>query len=498
MARIHKKKIGITEFDIQVWFQSPLFDLIPLNIAIIDKKYNVVHANNNFKECFGEWKGRKCYNVYKGVNSPCKHCGSMKTFGDRKVRFHEQEGIDAQGDPAYYVVHTAPVIGPDSSVSYVLEMSKNITDIKHSQREYQILFERVPCYIAVLDRDMRIVRANEKLRETFGDCRGKHCYEVYKKQEDLCEDCPALMSFKDGKEHKSTHVGLSKDGEETHYAVTASPLTKGEKGSSHVLEILTDITQMKLLEKEKLDAERLAAVGQTVAGLAHSVKNILMGVEGGMYMVSSGIEKDDKERLMEGWETLERNIHKVSTLVKDFLSFSKGRKPAAKLVDPNSLVDEIISLYKDTAKNIGVELKREDPQIIEPAPLDPDGIHTCLTNLVSNAIDACQLGKNASPQVTINVFDNDNVINIEVSDNGCGLDYDIRDKVFTTFFTTKGGKGTGLGLLTTRKIVQEHGGKIAVESLPGNGSTFRIELPRERLPQPEESTSQKEISHEKE
>ena len=85
-------------------------------------------------------------------------------------------------------------------------------------------------------------------------------------------------------------------------------------------------------------------------------------------------------------------------------------------------------------------------------------------------------------QVTVAAREEKGALIFEVSDDGCGMDYDVKKRVFTTFFTTKGAEGTGLGLLTTRKIVQEHGGKILVESSPGEGSLFRIELPRDRLP----------------
>jgi len=465
--------------ELNAWFQSRLLDEIPLNIAIIDRDYLIVYANEKFRSQFGEWANRKCYQVYKGLDEPCQDCQGMRTFDDGIPRKFEE----VVGYREYYMVQTAPALDLNGNVAYIVAMSENITEIRNHQLECEIFFERVPCYIAVIDRGFNIMRANEKLTETFGDCTGKKCFELYKRRLSACEDCPAALSFLDGGEHTSTHVGISADGGETHYVVTTTPLIKGHTECKYVVEILTDITHIKALEKEKLDAERLAAVGQTVAGLAHSIKNILMGVEGGMYMVSSGIEKDDKARLSKGWDMLQRNISKVSSLVKDFLSFAKGRKPQAKLVNPNILIDEILELYAETANGIGVELKRMSPTRIPERPLDPDAIHTCLTNLVSNAIDACQLSTREKSTVLLGVYENDGTLVFEVADNGCGMDYDIQKKVFTTFFTTKGGKGTGLGLLTTYKIVQEHGGRINVESTPGEGSIFRILLPVSRLPE---------------
>jgi signal transduction histidine kinase len=118
--------------------------------------------------------------------------------------------------------------------------------------------------------------------------------------------------------------------------------------------------------------------------------------------------------------------------------------------------------------------------------MDSKGIHTCLSNLISNAIDACLMSDTETPEIDFSFFEKEGVICYEVKDNGCGMDYDIKKKIFTNFFTTKGsGQGTGLGLLTTRKIVQEHGGTISFTSSPGTGSVFRIELVRHRLPVPQ-------------
>jgi signal transduction histidine kinase len=144
-------------------------------------------------------------------------------------------------------------------------------------------------------------------------------------------------------------------------------------------------------------------------------------------------------------------------------------------------VTEIVDLYREVAKKSGIELRSELDSKVHKAPLDPDGIHTCLTNLVSNAIDACQMSEKKKKWVAIRTKRQNGTLIFEVADNGMGMDYEIKQKIFTTFFTTKGGEGTGLGLLTTRKIVQEHGGKIVVNTRRGEGARFRIELPRKRL-----------------
>ncbi len=459
-----------------------MFQQIPYNVAVIDQDYNVVEANNNFKEYFGSWKSKKCYAVYKKLNEPCKDCPTKEVFKKGNPVVADAIGIDQYGRKTHYIAHVLPIkLKKNGDVKYAMEMTRTVTETDRWQQEYQILFDRVPCYITVIGEDYRIVRANEAFRENFGDVLGQLCYKVYKRRNTKCQNCPAEKTFKDGKIHHSSQQGIGKKGQRIYYAVSTSALMRGSDSVAHVIEISNDVTAMKKLEEKVIDAERLGAVGQTVAGLAHSIKNILMGLEGGKYIVSLGLNKNDKAMINQGWEMLERNFDKTTTLVKDFLSFSKGRLPELKMVNPGDLVLEIIDLYRDIAAQSGIELKSEIEENIKTAPLDPAGIHTCLTNLVSNAIDACLISKQKGTEVLISVYEKGDKLILEVKDNGSGIDYEIKKKIFTTFFTTKGGGGTGLGLLTTRKIVQEHGGKILVISQKGKGAKFKMEFPRKRL-----------------
>jgi signal transduction histidine kinase len=351
---------------------------------------------------------------------------------------------------------------------------------------HEQLFQQVPMRIAVIDPDLNIVHTNPSFAATSGEWSGRKCYRVYKGRKGPCSDCPAKLTFADGEVRVAEEQGTDSVGADTAYVVHVAPIVADDGSIPYVVEMSTDITYLKRLEREKLEAERLAAVGQTVAGLAHSVKNMLMGLEGGMYYLSSGLKKNNQARIQQGWEMVERNLTKTTSLVKDFLSFAKGRPPATRRVDPNALAQEIVDLYRETAAQSGVRLSAELSPGLAPAPLDPDGIHTCLTNLVSNAIDACQMSDRPVTHVTVRVREQDRTLIYEVIDDGAGMDYDVKQKVFASFFTTKGGEGTGLGLLTTRKIVQQHGGTIEVESRPGLGSLFRVSLPRDRLPPPQE------------
>jgi len=476
---------------IEKWVREHLFDRAPIAIAVLDGEHRIRLANEAFTTLFGPWEGKTCHDLLKGNQGPCERCTLDWAMVDGKTRVCDDRLL-VGGHPAHFVVRVAPLGDGEAEEDLALWMASNVNEAISLRRENELLFEKTPCYVTVLDRDLRIVRANRRMREAFGKAWGHPCYAVYKRRDRPCRVCPALQAFQDGQDHSAAMVGVKADGSEAHYVVTASPLAweggEGQGRVTFVIEIATDVTEMKILEREKLEAERLAAVGQTVAGLAHGIKNILMGMEGGVYVMRSGLEKGDGRKVDRGMEMLSRNVERISSLAKNLLSFSKGVVPRVALEDPARPAREVADLYASLAQREGIRFETDFPAGLVPAPMDREGIHTCLANLVSNALDACKAGDSPEPRVRMRLFERHGALVYEVEDNGCGMDYEVKSKIFTTFFTTKGAGGTGLGLLTTRKIVQEHGGKVEVETSPGKGTTFRLVLPRNRLPRcPEEA-----------
>jgi signal transduction histidine kinase len=365
-------------------------------------------------------------------------------------------------------------------------------DLKHWIRTE--LWDQVPVSIAVINRNFEIVEANRSFVDTYGSWKGRPCYSVYKGRKDRCEDCAPSMTFADGRIRVREEEGVLGDGQPHHYLVRTVPLVRRNGDDNEIpftIELSTDITEVKLLEKEKLQAERLAAVGETVAGMAHGIKNVLMGLEGGVYVVRTGMKNADSERILRGWAIVEENIGRITAFVKEFLDFAKGHPAKVELVDPNCITTKVIELFSENANLAGIELRCELAADIPPTYLDEDGIHTCLVNLVSNALDACDVSDRSGGRVLVSTAERDGTLVFEVADDGTGMDAEIAKQVFTKFFSTKGSeKGTGLGLLTTKKVVQQHGGTVSFESTEGVGSVFRLEFPRDRLPPPDTGDSQ--------
>ncbi len=248
------------------------------------------------------------------------------------------------------------------------------------------------------------------------------------------------------------------------------------------IEVEDRVRKIRRLEQELIESERLAAIGQTVASLAHYMKNILFGLKGGVYLVNTASKGDetDSDSLETGWDMVERNLGRISDLVLDLLEYSRDREVEYEDCSPNEIGNEVCEDFAAKAREHGIEIVRDFDPSMRGVVLDPKIIRRCLSNLVANAIDACIFDSNQQKQWVVRVrtvLEDDGTVLFEVSDNGCGMDEEVKRKLFTTFFSTKEGRGTGLGLLITQKLVHEHGGTIRVESEPGAGSTFSIRLP---------------------
>lgn len=241
--------------------------------------------------------------------------------------------------------------------------------------------------------------------------------------------------------------------------------------------------ELQEAHEEILKNERLATIGETVAEMAHYTKNILNGLRGGMYKVNSAVDKDKPDLLKEGWDMVQRNIEKVSQLVLNLLTYSKDRPPKREKCSLNEIAAETMEMLQHQADENDIMLRRDLDPSMKEAYVDPKGVHDVFLNLLSNAIDSCVFCQDTSRTWEVVVKTGLETTDqgkeralIEVIDNGSGMSPETQSKIFTRFFSTKEGKGTGLGLLITQKIVHEHGGEITVKSEEGVGTTFTVIL----------------------
>jgi signal transduction histidine kinase len=225
-----------------------------------------------------------------------------------------------------------------------------------------------------------------------------------------------------------------------------------------------------------VQAERLAAIGQTIAALSHHIKNILQGLRSGGEILDMGLADKDEILLQKGWKIVQKNQGKISDLVMDMLSYSKEREPLIDEADLNAVVREVLEVVEGRAKEAGVRLESKlDP--LPPAQVDAQGIQHALLNIVSNAFDAVEDRQDPRVGVVTGLEADGAWVRIVVIDNGGGIPPEKLKDIFRPFVSSKGSKGTGLGLPVSRKILREHGGDLLVESRSGKGSRFVLRLP---------------------
>jgi signal transduction histidine kinase/pSer/pThr/pTyr-binding forkhead associated (FHA) protein len=226
-----------------------------------------------------------------------------------------------------------------------------------------------------------------------------------------------------------------------------------------------------------VQSERLAAIGQTIAALSHHIKNILQGLRSGSDILKMGLTEKNDELVQKGWRIVEKNQGKIFDLVMDMLSYSKDREPAFEQTDLNRVVRDVVELIEGRATENSVKIDmRLDPNLPR-TPADPEGIHRALLNIAGNALDAVEGRKNSQIAFLTALEDGGEWVRIAVVDNGAGIGAEKQAELFKPFVSTKGARGTGLGLAVSRKILREHGGDVLLQSQPGKGSKFILRLP---------------------
>jgi two-component system NtrC family sensor kinase len=224
--------------------------------------------------------------------------------------------------------------------------------------------------------------------------------------------------------------------------------------------------------EKAMHAEKLVAIGQAVASVSHYIKNILTGMKGGSYLVDNAVKTQDFSMLEKGWSLVKKSQDKISDLVLDMLNFSKHSPLALKLQDVTPLIEEVLLTIETNDRQKKIHIEKNLGKI--PSFLfDAVGMHRCLLNIFYNAIDAME----EEGRLTVTTSQEQDKIVIRIQDSGCGIPENMKEKIFEIFVTTKGSKGTGIGLAVTRKIIQEHQGTIEVESEVGHGSCFILKFP---------------------
>lgn len=265
-------------------------------------------------------------------------------------------------------------------------------------------------------------------------------------------------------------------------AIQVDATGSGEPFAADDLELLVTIAgqvavaaENSRLHAEAVAQERLAAIGQAVAGLAHCIKNTLNGLQGGAYIVELGMRDQDSEKTSKGWQMVKRNAGFMSDLVTDMLAYCRRGPPQLELADVRELLNETLLMVQESAAQKGIEASLTVEGELQPVAIDRTGIKRTVLNLLTNAVEACSEGCHVV--LSAGIAEDGAALRIKVADDGPGMPADVKQGLFQPFFTTKGSRGTGLGLPLVKKIVEEHHGRVEVSSEPGVGTSFCICIP---------------------
>lgn len=465
------------------------FDTMPCYLTVQDRDFRLIAANNRFQEDFGTFEGRFCYQVYKRRSERCETCLVERSFRDGRRHGSEEVVNTLDGREISLIYYTTPIWNDAGEITSVMKMSTDISEIKllqrqlrESQNRYRQIFEEVPCYISIQDQDLNIVEANRRFKEDFGNLLGCKCFEVYKHRKEECFPCSVQATFSDGEVHQSEEVVTTNKGNQVNTLVYTTPIRSEDGRIRSVMEMSTDITQIRKLQSQ------LTSLGLLIGSISHGIKGLLNSLDGGVYLVNSGMKKQDNDRINRGWEMVQRNMARIRSMVLDILYYAKDREPDWEPISALKAIEEVYGIIEAKTREKGVELVKDFDQSAGEFEGDAKAIRSMLVNLLENSLDACRVDRKESPHsIRVGLKGHPDHVEFEVEDNGTGMEQETREKAFSLFFSSKGVEGTGLGLFISNKIALAHGGKIDLESEIDKGTRFVVSIPRKR---PEEQSEE--------
>jgi signal transduction histidine kinase/CheY-like chemotaxis protein len=456
------------------------FNEMPCFVAIHNRELKIVATNQLYKERLGDRVGAGSWEIYQGEDNHRTTCPVAKTLDSGHSRRSEATVRFIDGSRSSVMVHTAPIHNSRGEIELVLEIAADLSEMERVQEElrttqqkYQQLFNEVPCYITVQTPTFEIAASNRRFKEDFGEAAGAHCYQVYKQRNTPCQDCPVAKTFEDGQSHQSEMRVTAKTGEKYNVLINTAPILNTAGRIEQVMEMSTNITEIRQLE------DRLSSLGLMVSSISHGIKGILTGLDGGLYLLSSGLSKHEPGKTAEGLEIVGQMVDRIRDMVLNILYYAKDRALDWKRINANQFAADLIAMVQSRFQNQSIEFEQRIGTSLGEFEVDATVAITALTNIIENAIEACvEDPSGRSHRIIFGVDQDDKNIIFDIRDNGVGMDDEIRENIFNLFYSSKGKKGTGLGLFITRNIIQQHGGTIEVDSSFGQGTHFRVIMPK--------------------
>jgi PAS domain S-box-containing protein len=358
--------------------------------------------------------------------------------------------------------------GFSNHIATAIESARLYEQVALAEQELENIFESISDMVYFINKDYVLKSINKAVSKRLGkpaeEIIGKKCYEVIHGMNGPLAECPHHKTIETGKafveEVEDHHLGGT-------FIFSSSPIFDTTGEFIGTVNVVSDITELKNLRERLIKAERMAALGEVAAKVAHEIRNPLVSLGG----FAKRLEKKLDGNLKEYADIIAKEVERLEGILNEILSFVKETRVIKEITDSARIIEEVISLTKSDLEDRNIVFVREIDERIEMY-IDPNRMKEALLNILKNAVQA--VGNNGT--IFIKTYIKDNTAVVEIKDTGAGIAEEDLPFIFDPFFTTKK-TGTGLGLAITHRIVEEHTGSIEVESKPGAGSTFRVFIP---------------------
>ncbi len=456
------------------------FNELPYFVSIHSPRGEVLAANPTYLKYLGNRVGKNSWEIYSGKRKTFEACPVGATVRTGQVMATRALVRYASGARVPVVVHTAPIHDNDGEVALVLEVfagTKEIeqlaAEVRTTQQRYHQLFDAVPSYIAVVDRQLRLNAANRKFKEQFGGQAGGRFFDILRPASFPAHRDPVSITARDGVPHQGEMVVTAQDGAQYNMIAWTAPITTATGKLVQVLVIFTDITELRRLQ------DNLTSLGLMISTLSHNLKGSLTGLDAALYLIDQGFYRDTPGRIEEGLDVARLMVERIRKMVFDVLTYSKERELELTRVEMARFADEVAANVANRIRGANIEFHCNFDPSLGSFDIDRGLMRNALINILENAMEACIADKDQKAyRIEFSARAEGDDLVLEVVDNGCGMTPHQMKNMFTIFYTSKGHQGTGLGLFITDKIVRKHGGSITTDSAPGKGTRFEIRLPR--------------------
>jgi histidine kinase len=468
-----------------------LFEMVPCEIAVLDRQFRLINYNQRFARKFRPRLGEYCFRAYKGREQKCDRCPVEKTFQDGLSHHSEESGCTKNGQIAHWLVVTAPRKDESGRVVAAMEMTVDLTELKlaegklaASEKKYRDIFENIPNPVFVVAREsFTILDCNNSVRSVYryekSDLLGTSFLDLF----DSAELEHFARRMRTAAEiHRARHV----TGTDRPIFVNIR-ISPSEYDGQHVLLVTTsDITKRLEAEQQLIQASKMATLGEMATGVAHELNQPLSVIKTASSFLMKKIRQGaaiDEKILYTMASEIDSHIQRATRIINHMREF--GRKPdlQTEMTHVNTVIEKAFDIFSQQLKLRGIDVIWQLSADLPAVRSDPGKLEQVLINLLVNARDALEerWPPSAGPEekkIRIRTRLDNGWVVIAVEDSGKGIPSEIRDKIFEPFFTTKDvGKGTGLGLSISYSIIQEYGGTIHVESGETGGARFVIRFP---------------------